>query len=122
VEICSNSRGALCVQFGVRGMMLNATFDNSSVISWRWREPEKTTDLPQVTDKLYHIILWYYFVSSTSRHDRYSNSQRMWWYALFSQVVINQTSIRSRPIQATDTNFIIFGLIRQRLKPKFYLT
>jgi hypothetical protein len=34
--------------------MLSATFNNISVISWRKPEdPEKTTDLSQVTDKLY---------------------------------------------------------------------
>ena len=44
--------------------VFNATFDNISVISWQsvlfveeTEYPDKTTDLLQVTDKHYHIIL-----------------------------------------------------------------
>jgi len=39
--------------------VFNATFNNISVISWRSvLLVEKTADLSQVTDKLYHIMLY----------------------------------------------------------------
>ena len=38
---------------------VNATFNNISVLSWRSvLLMEKTIDLPQVTDKLYHVMLY----------------------------------------------------------------
>ena len=51
---------------GIRVMVLNATFNNISVVS-RWSvlfveetgiPGKKTSDLSRVTDKLYHIILY----------------------------------------------------------------
>ena len=81
-----------------RFMVFYATFINISVISWQSvllvEYPEKTTDLSKVTDKLYYITLywaWTGFQLTT-----------LVVLALIAQVVVNQTTIRSRPRQPEE--------------------
>ena len=49
-------------------MVFNATFNNISVVyrgchvdCWRKQDPEKTTDLPEDTDKYYHNLYIYLY-------------------------------------------------------------
>ena len=62
-------------------MMFNATFSNISVISWRgqfyWcrkpENPEKSTDLSQVTNKSYHKMVYGLAMNRVQTHNLSSN-------------------------------------------------
>ena len=103
-------------------MVINATFNNISVISWRsvllveeTRVPEITTDLPQVTDsdKVYQLLAhgrWFSpdtTASSTTKTGRHDIAEILLKVALNTiNKSINQSILDNKSIVACPTIFI----------------
>jgi hypothetical protein len=81
-------------------MMLSATFINISAVSWLSVLLVEETGVPGENHRpvaSHWRTLSYNVVSSTYRHELGPNSQLKWRKSLDAQLVVNLTTIRSRP-------------------------
>jgi len=87
--------------------MINATFNNNSVISWR------SVLLVKETDKLYHMMLYQVHLAWVGF------KFTLVVMGTIAQVLINPTIIRSRPLQPLTKIWCWFILKKTNVKRNF---